>query len=327
MISICCFFLFAVFYAITKLYKCPNMQFNDFNKDNSTLLGGVLSIMVVLCHTSSIHSDMRYWGPLIVATFMFRSGYGLMNSYVIQGDTYLNNFFKKRFSKILYPLFFITTLHVLLMHYIHGYNIESFCTGLKHGRVPIGATWYLFTSLFFYVAFYLSAKYSKSFRKLITLMGAFSMLYFVVIASLGTFWRYWLSPSFIMMAGMLFYHYEKRLKSFITEYRFQSIVYCLFLVVFCFMCVKVCWLSSFVTYAIFPIAVIVIIYYVGMPKGKITIFLGSLSYEIYLIHDCIIALLLPLKLYHTLYLILVFGMTIPLAVLLQKLNTHVLYKL
>lgn len=40
MISICCFFLFAVFYAITKLYKCPNMQFNDFNKDNSTLLGG-----------------------------------------------------------------------------------------------------------------------------------------------------------------------------------------------------------------------------------------------------------------------------------------------
>ena len=112
--SILLVFFILTIIAFVKQLKYPERELFSFDKDRCNSLRGVMSLMIVCCHTSYSSSDMRGWGAPVVTMFMFMSGYGLMNSFVRAGFKYLEGYFHNRVGKILLPLLLVTTIHMLV---------------------------------------------------------------------------------------------------------------------------------------------------------------------------------------------------------------------
>ena len=211
------------------------------------------------------------------------------------------------------------------MHFIYSYDLDSFTKDIKVGRAPIGATWYLYVSLYFYMSFYLSAKYIKHILGQWALLLLLSFAFLLFVLSTGDVWRYWAAPSFVMLSGVVYCYYESSIRNVINKNKkFTLSLIPLCMIVF-FLVMRAIPYSSYLIHALYPIPIVWLTYFVNIPEKFC--YVGIISFEIYLVHDSIISHVLPLALPHHIYVLFVVIITLPLAVLLNLFNKKVLYKL
>jgi len=159
--------LFLVLFGIK--YTKPKTFFEDnMSPEKTSSMNGLFVMIVFFSHIKNYFVDMNVYDKafyslpiiftqLIVVSFLFYSGYGMMESTKKKGFTYIQSIPKKRFPKLFID-FAIAILLFIITNLCLGKTLDLKNTLLAFtGWTAIGnSNWYIFAIFCFYIIMYLS---------------------------------------------------------------------------------------------------------------------------------------------------------------------------
>jgi peptidoglycan/LPS O-acetylase OafA/YrhL len=244
-----------------------------------------------------------------------------MISYKKKGNDYLTNFFRKRLGKIL-PLFIALTLGCISYSVLLKQNsLYVVCfQQLLVGGTPLPNTWFIYTIVVFYSAFYVSCKLAKKSRVVSAYSILFVILYSTVLTSLG-FSRLWWLTSLSFPIGVYVAENEQMIKSIASSKTLICCSIALGLLIFSlFVCNPAGTVAKCTWSNLLPLIVLLGIYSFGMISNRTLRFLGSISLEIYLVHGLFITKIESGNLSWWCYTILIYAITITFATFCNKIT-------
>lgn len=261
----------------------------DFNASRTLPLRGIAALMIVLYHVASnvreepILKQFLLFGDIAVGLFFFISGYGLLVSYSKKGDGYMQGFLRHRFAKLLPPFLIATIGYELYQSFQDGHSTLSSLTAIAHGGTMLPDSWFVLTIMFYYLLFYVCARLFHKPSVIVMSLWFVTAGYIAMCYCLG--WeRYWYKTVCAINLGFTYSLLEVRIRRFVTTHR--GVLVCLVWV----MTILIVGLSfSSVKLPIsflMPLLVVASIYAMGMVRCRFLEFLGTISYEIYLM-QCI----------------------------------------
>lgn len=277
------------------IYKSEIKTSHDefISQDTTKYLKG-FSIVIIAIHHFSLHNNIRgimfpftKVGYLGVSIFLFLSGYGIAKSYEKIG---LNRFWIKRLSRVYIPFVIINFITLILYNIVlkKNYSYRDVLEYIIGIRLIDPILWYVKAILFLYLCFYILIKYMKK-NNAIKVLLCISIFYPIVcyFINLGSEWY---TASFSFFIGIVMVFYKSRIDRIILpRYKYYLILAsCLFIIfssgniffnkVYSLK-VVFCYFSSI----LFTCLVLLIIYKIKL-SNKPVLFIGVISYEIYLIH-------------------------------------------
>lgn len=263
---------------------------------------------------------LEYVGVCFVGLFFFFSGYGLLYSKNRKAD-YFKTFFRKRFPSILVPFYFCIIIFVIFSLLMHmPMSVPEIAAYLSGWWLLNNQMWYVVEIAFFYLAFYLVFRYVQNEKTGIIIMGI--LIGIMVAASIlvghgpeceSDKWlqgEWWFNTSFMFLFGMIVAHNEERLILFVKKRYPAALIVCLVAAVglsfpvlsmveagayYCEYEESFTLLRIFITKFITLICQFAMVFFADafvlmtMMKikcgNRITRSLGSVSLELYLIHN------------------------------------------
>ena len=263
-------------------------------KNQSLMLKGILSLMIVLHHLSFGLDSLKEFkdiGITVVAAFFFLSSYGLTKSCFKDGRIYLSGFWKKRGNKGLLPALIATLLFLGWRIFHNGENLGVLFHNYKNGIPILPTSWFVYVILIYYIALFCALTITHSLTGGILLMGIFTALYIAAIMAIGWSLTWWISvPAFNI--GMLVVWLESHLKSG-WPYTKRPIACAWGGVITCLL--GCCLIISTIfpqfqpfRYYIYVIFVPIILYLgFRVTDSKVLLWIGGISYEIYLVQGVV----------------------------------------
>jgi peptidoglycan/LPS O-acetylase OafA/YrhL len=251
-----------------------------------------------------------------------------MISFIKKGNGYITNFLSHRFIRLL-PAFFIANIgYLCLLSLIDNTNAFISILEMRDGITPLPSSWFIYTIIYFYLAFYLIARlFQKKTHMLIALWGL-SFVYVIIVRLLG--WgNYWFMSVYALNIGQCYAFFEDKIKSKLIESSRLIItsiwsLFILFLIVWTinqfveittFNRLYYCFTAIFIVYSI---------YVLGEIPSKTLRFIGKISYEFYLVQGIFIQLLEFLKDQWIIYFCIVYLSSIVTAWILHNICVHII---
>lgn len=296
--------IFILLLIITLIYLLPVN--NDYLGVNSTNgLKGLLALGIVFHHlsqwvtTGTEFVNFKYMGTYIVSVFFFISGYGL---YVQNNrkEDYLDNFLSKRLSKILTPFIAISSIYLIYRN-INGQalTITFFVDLFKKGSTVIYNGWFVDIIILMYVFFYISFKIFSN-RTVVILVNTLLIVGYIILAIKLGYGFWWYNSSLPFVLGLLWAKNKKYIDEILNKYYFIILV-CITGLLFIshqysFVLKRLHLVDSY-SYAflanidnvIFTIFFILIVRKIDF-SNKYLLFLGKISFELYMIHGLVISI-------------------------------------
>lgn len=311
--------------------KLARVEQKFLSKQNTNNLRGIAITIIAIHHLVLVTQDpglltpFKGLGYLGVSVFFFLSGYGLTFSY-LNGIDYFRDFFSKRMIKIFLPFILVNILHLMINYIFYGvpYSFIEFISLAVGIKLIDGTMWYINVLLFWYICFYAAFKYFKTetAEKLILLAA---VLYFIFCFKINL-GKYWFDSSFAFTVGVLLCPRKKYITSLINKY--FSLLLLGSTSLFVLLSIINHGRTSFpaisfraMAAVVFVFLVYLFMYKVDISRNKVLSFLGSISFEIYLIHSRILQLdIITPKTINLLNLVLYFTITVSAAYLLNRFN-------
>lgn len=175
-----------------KVQLQQSLELLSFDKDATLPLRGVLAVAIMLYHACPhIIGDYPlfnefggFWGAIVVSSFFFMSGYGLVFSYNKNGKAYLQGFFRHRFTVLLLPLIIVTMIFQAMRIWEGTFSMSEILFHLAHGYTLLPNSWYCYAIVLFYIIFYITFKYINDVKKAVAANWIAVLLYVVVIQRL-----------------------------------------------------------------------------------------------------------------------------------------------
>lgn len=298
------------------------MNFNRaLSKEQTTCINGIFVLFVFLSHFGQYENMPLNWlllglGQLMVAPFLFYSGYGIMEQIQRRGVAYIDGMPRKRILK-----FYIHFCMALCI-----YLVLSFLLGKEYSFVRIvlsftalssigNSNWYVFAILAMYSIVYISFKQFK--KHSMTSCVLFTILYIVMMDIIKD-QAWWYNIILCFPAGMILSKYKDRVCSIIRKPVFFVFMITLALILYIF------HLDIF-AYEIISIAfcfLIVDVCAYKKIKNDLFHFLGQYVFEIYILQR-ISMNIFDRYLNNWIYLIVCILVTFVLAYNFKKLETKV----
>ena len=279
---------------------------NDYLGVKSTSgLKGFLALGIVFHHLSQwvttgvVFSNFGYMGTYIVSVFFFISGYGL---YVQNNrkEDYLDNFLSKRLSKILTPFIAISSIY-LIYRSINGQVLSSlfFIDLFRKGSTVIYNGWFVDIIILMYVFFYISFKIFSN-RTISILINTILIVVYIVLAIRLEYGFWWYNSSLPFVLGLLWAKNKNSIDEILNRYYFMILV-CITGLLFIShqydIVYKKLHLVDSYSYAflanidnvIFTIFFILIVRKIDF-SNKYLLFLGKISFELYMIHGLVMSI-------------------------------------
>lgn len=282
------------------LVVCYKIQLNKnseyfMNKEYTNTLKGIMSIIVVLVHiplqySNKIQDAIGSFGYICVTMFFMFSAYGLMYSLDNKKD-YLRNFLKNRLCVLLIPFFIANIISVIAFKQWNNGIMETIM-----GILGLKNITFVTVLIMFYIMFYIICNYinEKKMRNML-------LIIFPIIYSIGCYMfqtHTWPVEAIGFTYGILIYINFKSIKKYMNEMFNVKLIISMFLSLIAgilYLKYKEIWLIG--EYFIRILLGVFIIWFIFEVTQKVKInnkilnFLGSISYEIYLLHVLIIRLL------------------------------------
>ena len=279
---------------------------NDYLGAQSTNgLKGFLSLGIVFHHlthwvtTGEEFSNFGYMGTYVVSVFFFLSGYGLYIQNERKED-YLDNFLSKRLSRILIPFIFISSIYLIYRN-INGQalTITFFVDLFKKGSTVIYNGWFVDIIILMYVFFYISFKMFSN-RTISILINTILIVVYIVLAIRLEYGFWWYNSSLPFVLGLLWAKNKNSIDEILNKYYFIVLV-CITGLLFIShqydIVYKKLHLVDSYSYAfaanidnvIFTIFFILIVRKIDF-SNKYLLFLGRVSFELYMIHGLVISI-------------------------------------
>lgn len=339
------------------LYKIEYKRdgiFEDYlSIERTNILKAVMAVDVFLFHLtlSYLNVDTTFMkvasGDDAVKIFFFLSGFGLAVSYKRKGQAYLNGFLSKRFAKILVPLIIVAIINAGAFEYTGTYyTYDSFnLSNIYHGFIDNGLTlvynsWYVIELMILYIVFYFSFKISgNNFQRGINISVTLTMLVmgaFYMLAVYKTWLAVWFYSTYVFAFGLIWGAKEEKILTLAKkkhDYLFMIGVPASMITVIVLRMVKPIMeigiyqvLKSLLVGPLMILGVIL----AGMKiriNCRVWKILGTVAYEIYLVHGLVYNLLRSNKIYidnDVLYVCASLGIAIVLAFAVHYLSQGIL---
>ena len=317
---------------------------NDYLDVKSTTgLKGFLSLGIVFHHlsqwvTTGIEfSNFNYMGTYIVSVFFFLSGYGLYVQNKIK-ENYLDNFLVKRLSRIFIPFVFISSIY-LIYRKINGQVLSSsfFIDLFKKGSTVIYNGWFVDIIILMYILFYISFRVFSN-KTIAILVNTVLIIFYIVLAIKLEYGFWWYNSSLPFVLGLLWAKNKENIDRLLKKYYFIPLVSVTVLLFvshqYSFILQKLHLVGNY-SYAlaanidnvIFTIFFILIVRKIAF-SNKYLLFLGKISFELYMIHGLVMSIFgkyfVTSRLNDVIFTILVLIVSISLAwlinVIIKKIN-------
>lgn len=209
----------------------PNRDYGLMSKEDTLAFKGIFSIIVILHHVSQIENDIPIihyfanFGMYAVGMFFFISAYGMTKQVKLNGEKYLKGFFKKRFLKLLLPIFIVTIIHIVLniLIFHKTYTISSIINVYKSGSSIINNGWYLNSILVIYLIFYFSFKFFKNLKVSYIIFSFLILTYIFVLKRIG-FGIWWYNSMIGIIFGMYFEIFEEKIKRVLSTHFYKILL-------------------------------------------------------------------------------------------------------
>ena len=287
---------------ISSITRGRKVRIYDFSLENTLPLRGVLALLIALHHVSQrivstpILSEFSQWGEYIVALFFFIMGYGLTISYEKKGTSYLDGFFKRRIIKLILPyIICIIGYTSYLWLKVPKYNIITSLknSGVDFSDVLLPTSWYVIAALAFYLMFYTVMRFTKKLSIGIPCLLVYLYGYFHVMRHFE-FGRCWFATIYAIGVGMVYAYFEGKIRMAFSKMPllYTSCLLFLFLILYILIphyanSLSIDYRYDVMKASVFPIFIISAIYATGFFRNRVLCFLGSISYEIYLVQGAL----------------------------------------
>lgn len=295
----------------------------DFNARRTLPLRGIAALMVVVYHVScnvrevTALNQFLSFGDLSVCLFFFLSGYGLMISYLNKGENYINGFVRHRFARLLPPFLIAAIGYEIYQSFQAGHSTLDSLTAIAHGGTVLPDSWFVITIMIYYLLFYLCARLFRKPMAVVLALWLASAGYIAMCYGLG--WgNYWYKTACAINVGFTYALLEGEIKRCITAHR-SVLVWASCAIVLAIMGLWAAHVQLPVLYLL-PLLVVAAVYAMGMWQNRELDFLGTISYEIYLM-QCIWRhkLFVTASIHWSVYLVLTIAITLVTAWLLHLL--------
>ena len=302
-------------------------------------------------------------GYLLVSVFLFFNGYGVYKSYHTK-ENYLDGFIKKRILPVVLALY-TTTMIFFIARLLVGEKMDAKQVILYLTSIQLcnPNTWYVIVLPFFYLAFYFSFKFIKKDGLAVLATTAFVVLYMLLGTRIdhNDYWirgEWWYNCVFLFPVGIIFAKFEDKIIPHLKKHYWVYLVAALLLfyplyIYSGFICNifgyygdnwgapdtvfrrRVSLLSQVFLTTEFVFTVLLINMKVAF-GNKFLKFMGTITLEFYLIHGLYVELFgwqfdggvpSPYHIKYVLvYVLVVFALGVPSAMLLKKLHGFILHK-
>lgn len=209
----------------------PNRDYDLMSKEDTLAFKGIFSIIVILHHVSQIENTIPYihhfanFGIYAVSVFFFISAYGMTKQVNLNREKYLSGFFKKRFFKLLLPIFIVTIIHIILniIVFHKEYTVNSIINVYKSGSSIINNGWYLNSILVIYLIFYFSFKFFKNIKISYFIFSFLILAYIFVLKRIG-FGIWWYNSMIGIIFGMYFEIFEEKIKRVLNTHFYKILL-------------------------------------------------------------------------------------------------------
>lgn len=315
--------LFLLFLYRVKLAPAGSWHEDFLSLPVSKGLQGFCAVLIVMHHISqqlAENAGPLHWlenvGVCFVGIFFFFSGYGLLKS-LLKKDDYLKGFFRKRMPVILIPFYVIIFIFLAFTLLLGDVYTPGELIGIITGWLLLNThMWYIVEIAIFYIAFYLIFRFIKNRGAALTVMTLFIVL--VTIGSLllghGDYWfqgEWWFNTSLLFVIGMFIAQFETQVVAFVKRFYIAALI--IFTAATALLCKATMYMLENYSYwsetetslaygdklrclsvqLPFVICFVFLLLIVTMKvqfKNPILSFLGSISLELYLIHNLFLIL-------------------------------------
>lgn len=287
---------------------------------------GLFAVCIVLHHLAQTLGEeagalgiLENIGVCFVGGFFFFSGYGLLKSFQKKTD-YLKGFFGKRFPAILIPFYVIVVIFFLVSLSVG----EKFTAGetvafLTGWHLINSHMWYIVEIALFYVVFYVIFKVIRSIPVALTMLTVFiaGFTVFCLFLGHGEYWfqgEWWYNTSLLFAIGAITAYHEKTILSFAKRFFYPLLIAGTGITAILYVATnymlenysyyseymyadgrvgateKFMCLSCQLPMVIFFIATFLLFTMKVQFKNPVMSFLGTISLELYLIHNLFIQL-------------------------------------
>lgn len=270
----------------------------QLNKEETLTFKGLMILFVLVghacnfilrgCMSSWLINNLASFGLYAVSMFLFMSGYGLMYSLEKKGLEYLNDFLRKRLTKVMIPLILTTILFLPVNIIIQHQTCQEILNAFLRGVPSLRFSWFAYMIVVAYLIFYFCARWLGYCLKLVVGVSVGLLLYAMVLRVMG--WKeHWYASSLSIPFGMLICYYRDKIAVF-----FQSRY--MLCILSSIAAISITYASGVVGFAYWTISITIPFcfylyryFWMYMNIGLIH-FLGKYSYEIYLCHGVFITL-------------------------------------
>ena len=290
------FFLILLLFICIYQIKFNKNGFDDYlGKDQTTCIKGIFVLIIFLSHYNSYTSGVlkigqlnniylyvfTYISQLMVAPFLFYSGYSICYSIVNKKD-YIKKFPKNRFLKVLLQFILAVLLYLVMNLIMHNYySVKTIFLSFT-GWDSIGnSNWFVFSLLCLYFITYVIFKIMKSKvnYKSVLLITISTIALIILLRLKKESWFYDILLTYPF--GMIIYLLKDKLVPLLKKYYILILIISVALFVVGHM-----FTSNLIIYELLACLfsfLIIIITFKFKIQNKILLFVGNLSFEIYIL--------------------------------------------
>lgn len=250
---------------------------------------GFFALVVVLHHMAQrVEAKGLLWiyfdaGFLAVAMFFFYSGYGLMKKGIRQKE----GFFRKRIPQIVIP-YVVTMIIYWFLYSLAGdaKTVSSLMGEHLHNESGISFLWFVFVYLAWILFLGVCLRFMHRDKQILyaAVIFALGFVAFGVLVTPGLFWIY--DTVIMIPMGCAWAYDEERIVSLIQK-QYRKVLVISLLLFFVSMPGHLHPVLRIPAYMISSVTFMVFLNTASMkrkPVGKVLSFLGTISFEIYLLH-------------------------------------------
>lgn len=219
----------------SSLAKKGEWQEDPLSLESTKAIRGFCAVGIILHHLSQNLVEMmpelgalaifKDIGVVFVGIFFFLSGYGLFKSFKTK-DNYLKGFFRRRMSAILVPFYVCILVFIALQP--RGFRVTNLIANLTGWHLINSHMWYIVEIAVLYIVFFFIFRFIKKQGAAIAVMGVVTAA--ITIGSLllghgGILFRdhwfmgeWWYNTTMLFFAGILFSKFEGAFMRFAKKF-------------------------------------------------------------------------------------------------------------
>lgn len=315
--------------------------FDDYmSKPQTSAVNGIFTMLIFFSHISTYFkltgtfdapyaSVKDYLSQLVVVSFLFYSGYGIMESVKKKGLGYVKSIPAKRFFKVLYHMD-LAVLIFIAVNLVLGNKLTLSKTLLAFiGWTSLGnSNWYIFVVLALYLIVFVSFMISRGNKYVGTVLTSVLTLALVIALKKAGKDTWWYNTALLYPTGMIFSLIKERFEKIVMKndvFWFGSTL-CIFIAYNVFEHFRKSNFAFCTMWAIMFATLIVVITMKIKIGNAVLDWLGAHVFSVYMLQRVPMMILSKLGLaqsHRYIYVVLCLAITLALAALFDKLTGRI----